>query len=123
MKYQWLYEYLLDKPGVVQDYKEEWKWTRYLIGGKMYAAICKNATDEDCIVTLKLEPFQGELFRKTYKDITPGYYMNKTHWNSVDLEGDLPCEVLKEMADTSYALVLKGLPKKIQKEILEDTMK
>ena len=45
--------------------------------------------------------------------------MNKEHWNSVYLDGDVPDDVLKEMIDMSYELVLKSLSKKLQKDIIE----
>ncbi len=40
-KYQWLDEYLLSFPGTVKDYKLEWGWFRYQVGGKMFAATCQ----------------------------------------------------------------------------------
>ena len=119
LNYPWLHDYLLNKKGVVKDYKEEWNWDRYLIGDKMYAAVCKDKNGKDYLVTLKLRPEEGELLREQYEDITPGYYMNKVHWNSLNLKGNVPEVVLKEMADQSYNLILNGLPKKKQKEILE----
>ncbi|WP_330397747.1 MmcQ/YjbR family DNA-binding protein [Acutalibacter muris] len=48
----------------------------------------------------------------------PGYYSNKQHWNSINPDGAVPDEVLKTMLDRSYELVLKGLPKYRQREIL-----
>ena len=39
MEFQWLDEYLRALPGAEHDYKLEWKWDRYLLRGKMYAAI------------------------------------------------------------------------------------
>jgi len=51
-------------------------------------------------------------------DIIPGYYMNKTHWHSVFLEGDVPDDLLKTMLDMSYDLVFKALTQKQQKSIL-----
>jgi predicted DNA-binding protein (MmcQ/YjbR family) len=45
--------------------------------------------------------------------------MNKVHWNSVYLHGDVPDDVLKQMIDMSYELVLNSLSKKLQKELLE----
>lgn len=121
MNYPWLYEYLLSKSGVTKDFKEEWQWTRYFIGGKMYAAICKNKSGEDYIVTLKLDPMDGEFLRQQYADITPGYYMNKLHWNSVNLNGVVPDNILKDIADKSYQLVISGLSKKKQREILQES--
>ena len=44
--------------------------------------------------------------------------MNKEHWNSVYLEGDVPNDVLKQMIDMSYDLVLKSFSKKMQNEII-----
>ena len=45
--------------------------------------------------------------------------MNKTHWNSVKADGEVPDEVLKDLLDKAYKIVLESLTKKKQKEILE----
>ena len=42
MKYPWIDEYLMAKPGVTRDLQKDWNWIRYQIGGKMFAAICLN---------------------------------------------------------------------------------
>ncbi len=119
MNYPWLVEYLLSMKGSTKDFKQEWQWTRYLIGNKMFAAVCKDKSGKDYIVTLKLNPLDGDFFRNQYDDIYPGYYMNKVHWNSINLEGIVPDDVVKEIAERSYRLVLSGLTKKLQKEIFE----
>lgn len=119
MKYTWVDEYLLDKTGVTKDLKEEWNWIRYQIGGKMFATICLDDNDEPYYITLKLEPSEGDFLRQQYEDIIPGYYMNKTHWNSIKPDGAVPDDLLKDLLDKSYQLVLGGFSKKKQKEILE----
>ncbi|MBD5468394.1 MAG: hypothetical protein HDR21_09620 [Lachnospiraceae bacterium] len=119
MKYTWIDEFLLSKPGVTKDLQKDWNWLRYQIGGKMFAAVCMGENDEPYYITLKLEPMEGEFFRQQYEDIVPGFYMNKVHWNSVKPDGAVPDELLKDMLDKSYQLVLGGLSKKKQKEILE----
>lgn len=88
-----------------------------MLAGKMFAM---QGTDKDGnpIITLKIEPSYGAELRKDYKDIVPGYYMNKLHWNSVRLDGDVPDDILKEMVDESYQILLNSLPKKLQKEFL-----
>ena len=43
MKYDWLDEYLLSKKGVAKDFKIEWNWVRYQIGGKLFAAVVLTA--------------------------------------------------------------------------------
>lgn len=120
MKYPWINEYLLAKPGVTKDLQTEWNWIRYQIGGKLFAAVClDDATGKPVYITLKLDPAEGDFLRQQYADIIPGYYMNKVHWNSIKAEGNVSDELLKEMLEKSYRLVLGGFSKKRQKELLE----
>ncbi len=118
MKYNWIDEYLMSKSGVTKDLKVEWNWIRYQIGGKLFAAICLDSSNRPHYITLKLNPDEGEFLRKQYEDIIPGYYMNKVHWNSVNPDGNVPDELLKEMLDKSYQLILDSFSKKKQNEIL-----
>ena len=117
MKYTWIDEYLLDKPGVTKDLQKAWNWIRYQIGGKMFAAICLDDKDEPYYITLKLEPLEGDFLRQKYEDIIPGYYMNKMHWNSIKADGKVPDDLLRDLLDKSYRLVLSSFSKKKQKEI------
>ncbi|MEA5011745.1 MAG: MmcQ/YjbR family DNA-binding protein [Angelakisella sp.] len=122
-QYPWLDEYLLGKPGVVKDYKAEWEWDRYLVGGKMFAAVCQPGpkyAGYDCrqLVSLKCEPLLAELLRKEHPDIIPGFYMDKRNWNSIFLDGAVSEDLLRELCDQSYLLVFSKLTKKLQKEIL-----
>lgn len=112
MRYTWIDDYLLAKRGVTKDHKKEWNWIRYQIGGKLFAAVCLNEEDEPYYITLKLEPEEGDFLRKQYEDIVPGYYMNKVHWNSVRPDGAVPDDLLKDLLDKSYQLVLGGLSKR-----------
>lgn len=118
MKYEWIDSYLLNKKGVTKDFKIEWNWIRYQIGGKMFAAICLDSDDKPHYITLKLNPDEGEFLRQQFDDIIPGYYMNKTHWNSINPDGEVPDDLLKEMLDKSYQLVLSSFSRKKQEEIL-----
>jgi len=118
MKYGWIDEFLLAKPGVTKDLQPEWNWIRYQIGGKMFAAICRDDEDKPVYITLKLDPLEGDFMRKQYEDIIPGYYMNKVHWNSVKADGNVPDDVLKDLLEKAYRIVLGSLTKKKQKEIL-----
>ena len=120
MKYGWIDDFLLRKAGVTKDLQPEWNWIRYHIGGKMFATICRDDDNIPVYITLKLEPLEGEFWRNQYEDIIPGYYMNKTHWNSVKAEGSVPDDVLKDLLDKAYGTVLGSLSRKKQKEILEN---
>lgn len=118
MKYDWIDGYCLSKKGVEKDFKVEWDATRYLIRGKMFA-LQGGDKEKKAIITLKCEPPYGQYLREQYRHIIAGYYMNKEHWNSVYLEGDVPDDVVKQMIDMSYGLILNSLNKKTQKEIME----
>lgn len=119
MKYNWIDEYLLSKKGVTKDHKKEWNWIRYMIGGKMFAAICLDDNDEPYYITLKSDPYESKTLREQYSDIIPGYYMNKEHWNSIRADGEVPDDLVRELLASAYTLVLSGMPKKKQLEILK----
>ncbi len=122
MKYEWIDEYLLKMPGVSKDLQKDWNWIRYRIGEKMFVAICLDDNDKPYYITLKLEPLEGDFWRKQYEDIIPGYYMNKTHWNSVKADGNVPDDTLMDLLEKAYRIVLESLSKKRQKEILGDAI-
>lgn len=117
MRYDWIDGYLLQKKGTTKDFKEEWKWTRYLLGDKMFAAVCQDDNGKETLITLKLDPLEGDMLRQQFEDIIPGYYMNKVHWNSIKTDGAVPDELMRDMLDKSYQLVLSQLSKKKQKEL------
>ena len=116
--YEWLDEFCLAQAGATKDFKPEWDATRYMAGGKMFA-LCGGDKEGKPIITLKLDPAFGASLRQQYKDIVPGYYMNKEHWNSLYLEGDVPDDVVRAMVEESHALILRSLSKKTQTEIME----
>ena len=118
MRYEWMDAYLLAQKGVTRDLQADWNWIRYQVGGKMFAALCLDDGGKPVYITLKLRPEEGEFWRGQYEDVIPGYYMNKTHWNSINPDGQVPDDILRDMLDESYALVLAGLSKRTQREIL-----
>ena len=118
MRYEWMDDFLMSKPGVAKDLQKDWNWIRYQIGGKMFAAICLDDDDKPYYITLKLDPVEGDFLRQQYEDILPGYYMNKLHWNSVRPDGAVPEELMRHMLDQAYTLVLHSLSRKKQAELL-----
>ncbi len=121
MRYTWIDDYLMSKTGVTKDLQKDWNWVRYKIGDKLFTAVCLGENDVPYYITLKLDPDEGNFLRQQYEDIVPGFYMNKQHWNSVKPDGAVPDDLLRDLLDKSYQLVLAGLSKKKQREILEGT--
>lgn len=122
-RYDWLDKYLLGLPGVCKDFKVEWQWWRYQVGGKMFAATMSPDAKYDPIyaskdlLNLKCDPLLAELLRRESPAVLPGFYSDKRCWNSVDLGGTLTDEQLRQMCDDSYRLVFGKLTKKLQAEI------
>ena len=116
MKYDFIQAHCLSKKGAEEDYKQEWDAIRYTVRGKMFALVGHDA-EEQAIISVKHTPERGEELREKYTDIIPGYYMNKVHWSSMFLNGNVPEAVLKQMLDGSYELIFNSLPKKTQNEI------
>lgn len=115
--YLWIEAFCQSFLGAQMDYKVEWGATRFMICDKMFAMQGGDKEGRP-IISLKLKPENGLILRETYSDVIPGYYLNKTHWNSVYLEGNVPEDVLKTMITESYECVYQALTKK-QKESLK----
>jgi predicted DNA-binding protein (MmcQ/YjbR family) len=81
----------------------------FKVMGKMFALVSQN--EEIPRVTLKCGPADGEILVGQYESVVPGYYMNKKHWITISLNGDLPGEMLIDLAKGSYELVVSKLTK------------
>lgn len=115
----WIESYAAKKVGAYSEYKPEWEVVRLMIRDKMFGMVGHD-NEGRAILTLKLAPNNGMVLREMYSDIRPGYYMNKTHWNSVDLNGAVPKKVIEEMIDESYELILNAFSKKMRQEITSE---
>lgn len=86
----------------------------YKVRGKMFALV--EQTDAPT-VTLKCVPEDGELLVSQFEAVKPGYHMNKRHWLTISLAGDVSDTMLGGLAKDSYALVVRGLPKAVRAEL------
>lgn len=89
----------------------------YKVGGKMFALTSPD--DYPPTMNLKCDPERALELRDRYEEITPGYHMNKKHWNTLELGGKLSNKLVLELIDHSYQLVVASLPKKVR-EALEN---
>ncbi len=117
MEKEKLQSFCMTLPSTTHDYQVDWQADRYHVGGKMFAMLGGDSEGKP-IITLKCEPNRAEELRETYKSIIPGYYMNKTHWNSVYIDSNLPFDLLENLILHSYNLVFEKLTKKAQKQII-----
>ena len=87
----------------------------YKVMGKMFALVSKG--EEIPRVTLKCNPDDGALLIGQFDSVIPGYHMNKKHWITISLTGELPEEMLKDLADDSYNLIVAKLTKKAKENL------
>jgi len=87
----------------------------YKVGGKLFALTVPE--DFPARVNLKCEPERAVELRDEYPGITPGYHMNKRHWNTVLLDGGVPSSLVRELIGHSYQLVVASLPARMRKEL------
>jgi predicted DNA-binding protein (MmcQ/YjbR family) len=108
-------EYCLAKPGVSEDTPFDANTLCFRVGGKIFAITDIEQFD---FINLKCDPEQAIELRERFPGITPGYHMNKKLWNSVSVLGEVPDQLILDLADQSYELIFASLPKKLQAEIL-----
>ena len=87
----------------------------FKVMGKMFALVSQK--EETPKVTLKCIPADGEVLVQQFPSIMPGYYMNKKHWITLELDGELVDEMVSELADNSYDLIVSKLTKANQKKL------
>lgn len=86
----------------------------FKVMGKMYALIDVETPDS---INLKCDPERAIDLRERYSSVQPGFHMNKKHWNTIQLNGELSNDQLRELITHSYELVVSSLTKKAQHEL------
>jgi predicted DNA-binding protein (MmcQ/YjbR family) len=102
-------------PGAFEDFPFGPEHSVFKVAGKLFAI---SALEADPLqVSLKCEPDLAVRLRATYPAIAPGYHLNKRHWNTVTLDGSLPEQMVRDLIEDSYDLVVSGLPRRVQAEL------
>jgi predicted DNA-binding protein (MmcQ/YjbR family) len=108
-------EYCLAKKGVEETFPFGETTLVFKVMGKMFAL---TGLDGDAFtVNLKCDPDRAIELRESFPQVRPGYHMNKKHWNTVEFENGLPDDLLTELVDHSYDLVVRKMPKKLREEL------
>src|SRR4051794_35559559 len=87
----------------------------FKVGGKMFALSALDG--RPFVVSVKCEPELAVELRGTYAAIRPGYHLNKRHWNTVTLDDSLPAELIRDLVEDSYDLVVSALPKRTREKL------
>ena len=106
---------LAEKNGVEEPFPFNPDTLVLKVGGKMF--LLMSLEKQPLSIAVKTDPEWSAELREQYPQINGAYHMNKTHWNSVICEG-LKRELIVNLIEHSYELVVNALPKKIREEVL-----
>lgn len=109
-----LREYCISKKGVTEEFPFGEDTLVFKVGGKMFAL---TGLDGDLSINLKCDPESAIELRERYPAVQPGYHMNKTHWNTVFIDGSVSDKLVCEWIDHSYDIVVGKLPKKMREAL------
>ncbi|WP_020599972.1 MmcQ/YjbR family DNA-binding protein [Spirosoma panaciterrae] len=112
MNIETIRDYCIAKPGVSESFPFGGDTLVFKVGGKMFALLATES--QPTTINLKCDPERAVQLRDEHPAVAPGYHMNKTHWNTITINGAVRTVELQEWIDHSYELVRKSLPKAIQ---------
>lgn len=109
MDHKTVEEYVLSMPNAWLDYPFGKEVAVYKVGskeqgeGKMFALI---AEDTDPVrISLKCDPKLSKVLREKYETVMEGYHLNKKHWITILLSGQLEWDEVQDLIRHSYILV------------------
>ena len=104
----------LGLPGTSEEFPFDEDTLAFKVMGKIF--LLTDIRDFKSI-NLKCEPEKAIYLREKYAAVTPGFHMNKKHWNTVEIPGDYTRNELSEWIQHSYQMVIKGLTAQQRKEL------
>lgn len=106
--------YCLSFPGVTEGFPFDNKTLVFKVMNKMFAL---TDVEDFAFINLKCDPERAVQLREQYEGISPGWHMNKQHWNSVKPDVDVNDQLLEELILHSYNLVVASLPHKLKEKL------
>jgi predicted DNA-binding protein (MmcQ/YjbR family) len=103
MDHKTVEDYILSMPNARLDYPFGEDVAVYKSGEKMFALISEKTNP--LRLSLKCDPQLAETLRQKYETVLPGYHLNKKHWNTIILTGQLPWEEVQGLIRHSYELI------------------
>jgi predicted DNA-binding protein (MmcQ/YjbR family) len=103
MDHKTVEDYILSMPNAALDYPFGEGVAVYKLGDKMFALIEEKS--DPLRLSLKCDPLLAKTLRERYESVLPGYHLNKKHWNTLILTGQLTWEEVQDLIRHSYELV------------------
>src|SRR5215212_7582856 len=105
----------LGHSGATEDFPFRPDVSVFKVAGKMFALSMLDRTPLE--VSVKCEPDLAVQLRDSYGAIRPGYHLNKRHWNTITLDGTLSDQLVRDLIEDSYDLVVSALPKRVRDQL------
>jgi predicted DNA-binding protein (MmcQ/YjbR family) len=105
----------LRQAGAIEDFPFGREVSVFKVAGKMFALSALDRTPLE--VSVKCEPELAVSLRQSYPAIRPGYHLNKRHWNTITLDGSLPDQLVRDLIEDSYDLVVSALPRRVRHQL------
>jgi len=109
--------YIVKKPFVEECFPFDEVTLVFKVGGKMFALLPLDETE--LLLNVKCTPELASELREKYDGVQPGFHMNKTHWNTIQINSsEYNFKTIQQWIDLSYSLVYEALPKKVKAQLL-----
>ncbi len=115
MNIEELRDFCISLPHTTEDFPFDQNTLVFKVGGKIYLL---TSLAGPFYINLKCDPGYAIELRESYASVRQGYHMNKKHWNTLDMDGSLTDDFLRELIEHSYQQVIKTLTKKARAELL-----
>jgi predicted DNA-binding protein (MmcQ/YjbR family) len=109
-------KYCLDKKSTTESFPFGESTLVFKVRGKIFLLLALD--DVPLQFNVKCNPDKAEELREAYSSVIPAFHMNKKHWNTIILDGQIPSRFIREWIDDSYRLVVLSLPLKERKKLL-----
>lgn len=110
-----LRDYMLSMPHTADDFPFGPQAMVFRVAGKIFGIM--SWEQNPVVISLKCDPDRAVQLREQHAGITGAWHLNKTHWNGVTMDDSVSLDLVKELMDHSYELIVASLPKKVREEI------
>jgi predicted DNA-binding protein (MmcQ/YjbR family) len=97
----------LAQRGAVEEFPFGPQAAVFKVRGKMFALV----SVDEAKISLKCDPTLAIVLRQTYPAITPGYHLNKQHWNTIVSDGSVPDDEVRNQIEHAHSLIVNSLTK------------
>ena len=108
-------KYCLEKKSTKESFPFGESTLVFKVSGKIFLLMSRDSLPLQ--FNVKCDPEKAAELREAYSSVIPAFHMNKKHWNTIILNGQVNAKQIREIIDDSYALVVQSLPLKERKKL------